>query len=217
MKTAADLIAWMCSRLDLQISWSVVKSWWISFAFSTEAVDILFFSQSSCGCRLFKCVWAWLSCPVLTCTAVVGTPCAPRSAYWNVRLIGSAILHSKEETSSACNVGKLRFINSSVCLLLILRKFSCFVCVFVCFFVSGPRSYPVPHRGERVKQRTVHLRNWKHCYSYLVFLDNFYMPVSFFVFVCLSFYLFLTNFVIQFIFRYKTTSLYSAQFSSVWT
>jgi hypothetical protein len=30
----------------------------------------------------------------------------------------------------------------------------CFVFVF-----SGPRSHPVPQRGERVKQRTVHLRS----------------------------------------------------------
>jgi len=29
-----------------------------------------------------------------------------------------------------------------------------------CFFCFRSRSYPAPHRGERVKQRTVHARNW---------------------------------------------------------
>jgi hypothetical protein len=33
------------------------------------------------------------------------------------------------------------------------------VVVFVCFVSFRSRSYPVPQRGERVKQRTVHARN----------------------------------------------------------
>jgi hypothetical protein len=71
---------------------------------------------------------------------------------------------------------------------------------FVLFFCFRSRSRPVPHRGERVKQRTVHLRNWKHSYVnckilhfrwtilFATFLDNFYVPVSFFVCVCRSLY-----------------------------
>jgi hypothetical protein len=60
--------------------------------------------------------------------------------FWNVWLIESTILYSNEdlcnrrETSNASNIGELHFINSNFCLLLILWKFSCFVCVFVCFF-----------------------------------------------------------------------------------
>jgi hypothetical protein len=37
-----------------------------------------------------------------------------------------------------------------------------FLFLFSVLSVSGPRSYPVPHRGERVKQRTVHARNLSH-------------------------------------------------------
>jgi hypothetical protein len=37
--------------------------------------------------------------------------------------------------------------------------------VIYLFFFFRSRSYPVPHRGERVKQRTVHVRNWKQNYS----------------------------------------------------
>jgi hypothetical protein len=40
--------------------------------------------------------------------------------------------------------------------------FFCFLFYFIFLFFTGPRSYPVPQRGERVKQRTVHIRNLKH-------------------------------------------------------
>jgi hypothetical protein len=40
-----------------------------------------------------------------------------------------------------------------------------FVCVVVLFLFRS-YSYPVPQRGERVKQRTVHTENLCHCYSY---------------------------------------------------
>jgi hypothetical protein len=84
--------------------------------------------------------------------------------------------------------------------------------VLFCFFCFRSRSCPVPHRGERVKQRTVQLQNWKHCYVnckifrfrwtilFPIFPDESWVPVSFFVCVCRSFYfhcfhLFLSNLV----------------------
>jgi exonuclease I len=36
--------------------------------------------------------------------------------------------------------------------------------IYLLFFFRS-RSYPVPHRGERVKQRTVHVRNLNQNYS----------------------------------------------------
>ena len=35
---------------------------------------------------------------------------------------------------------------------------------YLLFFFRS-RSYPVPHRGERLQQRTVHVRNWNQNYS----------------------------------------------------
>jgi hypothetical protein len=62
-------------------------------------------------------------------------------------------------------------ISCSFCWLLLLYLLFCFVC-----FRS--RSYPVPHRGERVKQRTVHARNWNDCYSDWKVLHFTYLPYA---------------------------------------
>ena len=40
----------------------------------------------------------------------------------------------------------------------------CRTVTYLCFLFRS-RSYPVPHRGERVKQRTMHARNWTDCYT----------------------------------------------------
>jgi hypothetical protein len=129
---------------------------WISFAFSTEAVDILFFSRSvstGCFCFSFLAVVRFLDafephsvfhCNMYNCsgqTVLSITRIFRDQRFWNVLLIGSTILYANEdlcnrrETSNACNIGELNFINSNFCLLLILWKFSCFICVFCLFLL----------------------------------------------------------------------------------
>jgi hypothetical protein len=52
------------------------------------------------------------------------------------------------------------------CVIMCLQN--CVLCwcrVFLCFVCFRSRSYPVPHRGERVKQRTVHAPNWNNSYT----------------------------------------------------
>lgn len=92
--------------------------------------------------------------------------------YWNVQDVGPRISHSVRiyvtedrrvegwgwgEAHTAYQ-GKfcVNFVNY---LRFILLIFLCRTFTNLCFLFRF-RSYPVPHRGERVKQRKMHARNW---------------------------------------------------------
>ena len=62
---------------------------------------------------------------------------------------------------SQCSYLHIVFISVSFTMVGAFRIVAKCACVFVvfCFVCFRSRSYPVPHRGERVKQGTVHPRN----------------------------------------------------------
>jgi len=77
---------------------------------------------------------------------------------WNSRLLTAQI----SIPFSQCSYLQTVFISVFLqCLALFAWSRKAPLCFFVlfCFVCFRSRSYPVPHRGERVKQGTVHLRN----------------------------------------------------------
>jgi hypothetical protein len=90
----------------------------------------------------------------------------PPSFYKDVQRFGSRSVRfnaeecSRRQGAEACSRGKFR---CSFCYSLQFVVFALVVFVCFCFVCFRSRSYPVPHRGERVKQRTVHARNVNNC------------------------------------------------------
>jgi hypothetical protein len=90
----------------------------------------------------------------------------PRSLYRDVQRFGwnsvrlNAEVCYRREGAEATSKGK----DPVFILLLDAICVRCCCVFFVCFVCFRSRSQIVPYRGEWVKQRTVHTRNWNNCY-----------------------------------------------------
>jgi hypothetical protein len=67
----------------------------------------------------------------------------------------------RREYSDTNSTGKVQLVNSDFLFVVVVEGLLFCVWVCVCFVCFRSRSYPVPHRGERVKQRMVHAQKLK--------------------------------------------------------
>jgi site-specific recombinase len=66
-------------------------------------------------------------------------------------------LCNRREYKNTNNTGNIHFVNYfQIVFVAVLMGVFVFCVFFVLFLCFRSRSYPVPHRGERVKQRMVH-------------------------------------------------------------
>ena len=117
-----------------------------------------------CARRLITQYFRYYSAVHLICTAALsGHVQGYRNSHSGSDLekyIDWKLWDRRQQKNSSClSKPCVHFLNCISCLLPLFRGH-----VTNYFFFFRSRSYPVPHRGERVKQRTVQARNWFQYY-----------------------------------------------------